>query len=85
MKFRKMSRYEIFKYDLKKCGFMYAVLWYFDLPYVFDYSRCKALKQISDKAFDWCNSKLIRKTPAGSKLSPFEYTEYYPPQDTMII
>ena len=79
MKIRKMSHYEIFKQDKRKCGFLYAALWLFDLPYLFDNSGCRLLKHISDTVFDWCDRR-YRKCcmPVGKKLCPAGYIIFEP-------
>ena len=79
MKFREMSRLEIFRKDVRKCGIIYASLWLFDLPYAFDNSKSRCLRCISDKAFDWCDKKLRTCcASAGRRFSPLEYVIYEP-------
>jgi len=79
MKIREMSQYEIFKKDKRKCGVLYAALWFFDLPYRFDNSRSKLLKHISNIAFDWCDRR-FRKCciPVGKELGPSNYIVFDP-------
>ena len=80
MKFREMSRYEIFKKDTRKCGIIYAALWFFDMPYRFDNSKSRILRHISDAAFDWCEKRLkLYSRPVGKHFKPLEFVIYDPP------
>lgn len=75
----KISRREMFVFDVHRCGFLYAMVWLLNLPYLFDTSTHRTLKALSDRAFDWCSQKVAKKTPKMHPLlQPAEYTSVYP-------
>jgi len=69
----------IFLRNKRECGIRYALLWYLDLPYSFDFSHSHWLRKLSDWAYDWCNQRYQKcMVPVGRIFHEPEFTEYLP-------
>ena len=67
----KIRKGEMFVFDYRRGGLLYAVVWLLDLPYLFDGSRFRLLRGISDRTFEWCGRKV-----AGITERPLNQTGF---------